>query len=165
MKETLIKTLDKLIIILETLNDTQYTDKSVPPFYSSVGGHVRHILNFYDAIINGVNQKEINLINRKRDSLTEVSTKEALLHLNAVKHGLKVLPETYDVCVNVIDNLGDGNTVVPYTLGGVLSHANSHAIHHYAIISYVLNASNICVEDSTFGYNPSTPVNTTVVND
>lgn len=162
MKETLIKTLDKLNIILETLNDKQYTDKSIPPFHSSVGGHVRHILNFYDAIISGFDVREINLVNRKRDSLTEVSTKEALLHLNTVKQGIIALPQTYDVGLNVIDNLGDGDAVVPYTLGGVLSHANSHAIHHYAIISYVLNASCICVQDSSFGYNPSTPASNNI---
>lgn len=164
MKETLIKTLDKLIIILETLHDAQYTDKSVPPFHSSVGGHVRHILNFYDAIIAGVMTKEINLINRKRDSLTEVSTTEALKHVNHVKLELKGLPETYEAYVTVIDDLGNGNMKVPYTLGGILSHANSHAIHHYAIISYILNAKCICVADSSFGYNPSTPINANVGN-
>lgn len=157
MKQTLINTLTKINVVLNSLDDQYYSDKSVAPFYSSVGGHVRHILDFYDAIIDGNSTGKINLVNRKRDQMVENFTNIATQNVNRVLNGLKELPENYDRVLVVIDNLGDGDIQVPYTLGGVLSHANSHAIHHYAIISYILDQLNIVVEDATFGYNPSTP--------
>ena len=157
MKKTIVQTLAKINIVLNSLTDTQYADKSVPPFYSSIGGHVRHILDFYSAILSGFDQRHINLVDRKRDEMLEKFSTLAIDQVGAICEGLEKLPETYELHVMVIDNLGSGKTQVPYTLGGILSHANSHAIHHYAIISYILECLNIAVEDPTFGYNPSTP--------
>ena len=84
MKKTLINTLDKLKLVLEVLDDQQYTNNQVPPFYSSIGSHVRHVLNFYDAVILGWNSTEINLIKRTRKTPTEVSTAYALKHIDIV---------------------------------------------------------------------------------
>ncbi|NQY05556.1 MAG: hypothetical protein HRT68_04955 [Flavobacteriaceae bacterium] len=164
MKETLIKTLTKINIVLDSLSDTEYADKSVAPFYSSVGGHVRHILDFYDAILQGCESDCINLVARQRDEMTEKFTNVAIDRVNKIRVALTNLDENYNLTIPVIDNLGDGNVNVPYTLGGILSHANSHAIHHYAIISYILNTLGVAVKDTTFGYNPSTPKNVSVEN-
>ena len=65
--------------------------------------------------------------------------------------------------VVVIDDLGLGKIEVQYTLGAVFSQANSHAIHHYAIMNYILDNLGISVNDSDFGYNPTTP-KTTILN-
>ena len=59
--------------------------------------------------------------------------------------------------ISVIDDLGSGKMEIEYTLASLLAQANSHTIHHYAIISYILDRLNIAIEDETFGYNPSTP--------
>lgn len=157
MKDTLLTTLTKINIVLESLSDTEYADKSVAPFYSSVGGHVRHILDFYDAIISGTPAGKINLVDRKRDEMVEQFTTVALDHVSRIRKELSELSTEYDLVLPVVDNLGDGNIEVPYTLGGILSHANSHAIHHYAIISYILDSLGLSVKDTSFGYNPSTP--------
>ena len=44
-----------------------------------------------------------------------------------------------------------------YTFSALLAQANSHTIHHYAIINYILNSLNIEMTDEDFGYNPTTP--------
>ena len=67
-----------------------------------------------------------------------------------------------DYLLKVTDNLGEGKETIMYTLESILAQANTHATHHYAIISYVLNASCICVQDSSFGYNPSTPASNNI---
>jgi uncharacterized damage-inducible protein DinB len=157
MKKTLVQTLTKINVVLNSLTDTQYADKSVAPFYSSIGGHVRHILDFYSAILSGFDQKHINLVDRKRDEMLEKFSNIAIDHVCNICSGLEKLPEDYGLNLMVIDDLGGGIESVPYTLGGILSHANSHAIHHYAIISYILERLDIAIEDTTFGYNPSSP--------
>ncbi len=50
-----------------------------------------------------------------------------------------------------------GKTEIQYTLGPIFAQANSHAIHHYAIINYILDNLGIKLQDEEFGYNPTTP--------
>ena len=57
----------------------------------------------------------------------------------------------------VIDDLGLGTLGLPYTYAALLSQANSHTIHHYAIISYIVDRLGVTINDSNFGYNPTTP--------
>ena len=59
--------------------------------------------------------------------------------------------------LNVLDDLGLGKVEIEYSLGAAFAQANSHAIHHYAIINYILDRLDIKVEDEDFGYNPTTP--------
>ena len=66
---------------------------------------------------------------------------------------------TFDIndTVLVTDDLGLGKTQIPYTYGSLLAQANSHTIHHYAIINYIFDSLGIVINDSEFGYNPTTP--------
>jgi len=49
------------------------------------------------------------------------------------------------------------NTNLKYTFIALLAQANSHTIHHYAIINYILDRLHIEMKDDSFGYNPTTP--------
>ena len=64
------------------------------------------------------------------------------------------LEEKYEL----IDDLGQGKISIPTNLYAIFAQANSHTIHHYAIISQLLFAFEIVIEDKTFGYNPTTPI-------
>ena len=44
-----LKTLQKTNSLLFNLTDEQLSDASVSPYYSSIGSHLRHILDFYDS--------------------------------------------------------------------------------------------------------------------
>jgi len=61
--------------------------------------------------------------------------------------------------IHVTDNLGQGKITVSYTLESILAHANSHAVHHYATIGYILENLGKEIKIPGFGYNPTTPVN------
>ena len=71
---------------------------------------------------------------------------------------------TFNETYVVIDDLGLGEVNIKYTLGAILAQANSHAIHHYAIINYILDRLGITIEDDTFGFNPTTPKTETNLN-
>jgi hypothetical protein len=62
----------------------------------------------------------------------------------------------------VTDDLGLGKVEMAYSSGALFSQANSHTIHHYAIINYILEGLNISIKDSDFGYNPTTPKQTSL---
>ena len=59
----------------------------------------------------------------------------------------------------VSDDLGLGKIEMTYTLAAAFSQANSHTIHHYAIINYILDGLHINIGDPELGYNPTTPKN------
>ena len=51
------KNLQRGIKLLEAISDEQYSDTSIPPYYSSIGANMRHILDVFACIFNGLNRK------------------------------------------------------------------------------------------------------------
>src|SRR5690606_7251146 len=152
-----LNTLLKSQYILTSLTNAQLSDTSVAPYYSSIGSHIRHILDFYDCILNVDSNKCIDLTARGRNREVENCCNKALEYLNSVIKRLKEIDCNLNDTVIITDDLGLGKVDIPYTLASALSQANSHTIHHYAIISYILNGLRIFLEDSDLGYNPTTP--------
>jgi hypothetical protein len=155
--QSTLKTLQKSQSLLDTLTDDQLCDASVPPYHSSIGTHIRHILDFYECIFSSNSINQIDLTARYRNKHVETKCDCAKDYLNSIINKLSTFNFQIDKTILVIDDLGLGKTEIPYTYGALLSQANSHTIHHYAIINYILDALNISIEDSDFGYNPTTP--------
>lgn len=160
--ESTLKTLQKTKSLLDNLEDDTLCNLSVSPYYSSIGSHVRHILDFYDCILNMNSENQIDLTARTRNKEVESKCCSAKDYLNSITEKLNNLNFNINKKVFVIDDLGLGKIEMPYTLAALYSQANSHTIHHYAIINYILEGLNISFPDSEFGYNPTTPKETTV---
>ena len=155
--QSTLKSLHKSQIILEHLSNSQFCDTSVPPYYSSIGTHIRHILDFYDCIFNMNSNKRIDLTKRSRNKEVESDCGCAKDYLNAIVEKLKSATFSMNESVVVIDDLGLGKTEIAYTYGSLLAQANSHTIHHYAIINYIFDSLGVVIFDTEFGYNPTTP--------
>ncbi|GAA3620890.1 DinB family protein [Flavivirga jejuensis] len=154
-----INTLQKSQYLLNNLDDEILSNASVSPYNSSIGSHLRHILDFYDCILN-IKNDCVDLTARKRDNKIETCCDSAKDYLLSLMDRLSSLEENLDKTVNVVDDLGLGKTEIPYTLAALLAQANSHTIHHYAIINYILDRIGIIINDADFGYNPTTPKKT-----
>lgn len=155
--QSTLKTLLKSQILLDNLSNSQLCDASVPPYHSSIGSHIRHILDFYDCIFNTDSENRIDLTARSRNKAVEADCCCARDYLNLIIEKLNVVSFDIKDTVIVIDDLGLGKTEIPYTYGALLSQGNSHTIHHYAIINYIFDSLGIVINDSDFGYNPTTP--------
>jgi len=155
---SLQNTLEKSLVLLENLPESIYIDDSVGPFYSSIGGHIRHILDFYFSIFKGLNNYLIDLTDRERSTAIETDVYFAKTEIKKVLAELESYSE-YDLGekYELIDDLGQGKISIPTNLFAAFTQANSHTIHHYAIISQLLFAFEIVIKDKTFGYNPTTP--------
>ena len=149
--------MQKMHGILNSLSNVQLCNDSVSPYHSSIGTHIRHILDFYDCVLSGSQNNKIDLTARRRNKDVESSCTCAQEYLNKVEQKLKSANFIMEDTVKVVDDLGLGKTEIPYTYGALLAQANSHTIHHYAIINYIFDRLDIKVEDSSFGYNPTTP--------
>lgn len=158
--EASIATLEKSKSLLSGLTDEQLSDRGIAPYYSCVGSHLRHVLDFYDCVLNGFNSDIIDLTQRTRDERIRTECAYAAENVDRVINQIKSL-DAVDLnrVVKVIDDLGLGNTEIDYTISALMAQMTTHAIHHYAIISYILTNLGIIIEDTSFGYNPTSPIN------
>ena len=156
--DSLLNTLYKSKNLLVEFNDTSYCCKEIGPYYSSVGSHVRHILDFYNCIFKGLENRHVDLTSRERDQRLEIDCNFAIAEIDAIATKLKRLNSAdLNSLLDVEDDLGNGNITLQYTLGALLAQANGHTVHHYALIGYIMDRLDIVIEDENFGYNPTTP--------
>ncbi len=157
--QTINKNLSNAISLIDAIDTTTYTDCCVGPYYSSIGSHLRHALDFFDCIISGIQDNDIDLTSRKRDEAIATNPEAAKNQIYHIQEQLNTfIGVNTDYLLHVTDNLGDGKVTIMYTLESILAQANTHATHHYAIISYMLQSLDVKVVIDGFGYNPSTPL-------
>jgi len=150
--------LQRGIQLLNCISNDEYCDKTIAPYYSSIGGHMRHILDVFDCVFDGLETEEINLINRKRNQLVENYTKSGIIYFEDIIEKLhKLKTEDFETMINVTDDLGLGAVTIKTTLIGMLMQAHSHAIHHFAIVAHIISQLGIQLPDDDFGFNPTTP--------
>ncbi|WP_339896457.1 hypothetical protein, partial [uncultured Algibacter sp.] len=143
--QSTLKTLQKSQVLLDNLSNAQLCDASVSPYYSSIGTHIRHILDFYDCIFNMNTEDKVDLTARSRNKDVESDCGCAQDYLNLIIGRLSTTTIDINEAVIVVDDLGLGKTEIPYTYGSLLAQANSHTIHHYAIINYIFDRLGIVV--------------------
>jgi uncharacterized damage-inducible protein DinB len=158
MIEVIESNLEKGIHLLDTISEETYKNTSVEPYNSSIGTHIRHIMDMFDCIFEGLVSGEIDLTARKRNKEAEEilsSGKDYILTTIAKVSEL----DKQELCriIYVTDDLGSGKIRAEYTLSGILIQAHSHATHHYASIGYIIHQLGINLPDDTFGFNPTTP--------
>ena len=158
MIEAILKNLYRGIQLLDCISDEEYSNTTIAPYYSSIGGHMRHILDVFDCIFDGLDSGSINLINRKRNTLAENYTNYGISYFDSTIKKMKLLENTdFNRIIEVTDDLGLGVVSANYTVSGILIQAHSHAIHHFASVGYVISQLGIELPDDDFGFNPTTP--------
>ena len=158
MIDAIEKNLHRGIQLLNCISDDDYSNTTIAPYYSSIGVHMRHILDVFDCVFDGIESGNINLINRKRNELAENYTQHGIAYFEEILQRLKLLEKAdFNKIVIVTDDLGLGIVSINYTLGGILIQAHSHAIHHFTSVGYVISQLGIALPDVDFGFNPTTP--------
>lgn len=153
------KNLKKGIKLLDSISDEQYSNCSIPPYYSSIGNNMRHILDIFNCIFKGLEQGGyIDFSDRTRNEMAQQKTASGIAYFNDIIGKLHSLnTNDFDKIIPVTDDLGMGTTTYKYTLGAALIQAHSHAIHHFASIGFIVHQLGIKLPDDDFGYNPTTP--------
>ena len=158
MIPAIVQNLNRGISLLNSINDDQYANNSTAPYYSSIGIHMRHILDVFNCIFEGIENGQIDLTARQRNELAETKVAVGLDYFDRIIALLnEVREEDLDRLVEVKDDLGLGMITANYTIAAALIQAHSHAIHHFASIGYIISQMGINLPDGDFGYNPTTP--------
>lgn len=150
--------LNKLVSGIQNLQNNQYTFKPDGE-EASIGSHVRHVIEFYQEFIKGVDAKEAHHIcydKRKRNLLLENSLEKALLELQSLKDEISTLI-TEDMKINLSCTIDPSLPAVTCetTVHRELYSLLEHTTHHMAIIKALSTDFDIVFEKD-FGLAHST---------
>ena len=130
-----------------------------PHFASSAGTHMRHILDHYLALKDGLNQGLVNYNKRNRYSSVETCPQTALLEWNKIEQWLQNVSQLdvnmplIVVCETSVN--GTQNAQTKSTLARELVFVSNHAIHHFSLLA-VINSLLGNKDEVNFGIAPST---------
>ncbi|MGJ5814592.1 hypothetical protein [Paludibaculum fermentans] len=146
--------------LLGRLSDAAYSTMPAGLAPHRAGGHLRHILEFYECFLEGVEAAHIDYDARRRDETVEHSRSAAATRTLSIMHRLETLPALRcDSAVWVrMEDAQPGVVHDSFLMSSVsreLQTLSSHTVHHFALIAVTLLAHGVAVEPS-FGMAPST---------
>jgi hypothetical protein len=139
--------------ITQKLNHDDFTQKLEILSGSTVGQHVRHIVEFYVCLFS--DKEYVNYDERERNLLIENSPIYTLEVIQTLKHQLKQLDFEKEVIFK--QNINNQDIYLKTSYQRELIYLGEHTIHHFALIK--IGMSSLCPEvqlDKNFGVADST---------
>lgn len=139
--------------VLYQIDNEQYSKRSIN-LNSSIGQHMRHTIELFQALMNGYHSGTVNYDNRKRDIILETDKTAAIIALNCL--ALQLVHHNKDMLLEAAFGLQNENILIETNFYRELAYNLEHAIHHMALIRIGLNElTDIKVSDN-FGVAAST---------
>jgi hypothetical protein len=155
-----IQWLRQAATLVESLSDTEYLAAPQTFAPQAVGGHLRHVLEFWECFLTGLGSAHIDYDARRRDLAVERSRPAAFERIESIIARLETEPALRGdsvIWVRVEDSAGTG-VPEPFLISSVgreLQVLSSHTVHHFALIAMLLRALGVSI-DRNFGMAPST---------
>jgi len=152
-----VNVLDQLKKVLIQLRDEDYC-RSIPFLQATIGQHVRHILEFYICVFQGLETGNINYDHRRRDKRIETNKQYALGQLDALKSRIEEQTDNPDLLLNLkYGETSNKDIVLGTSFDRELAYNIEHTIHHMAIIKQAFREIGHYVElPENFGIASST---------
>ena len=151
MKKDCIANLMEHQELLLKLSDKQYQHQSELLSGASIGQHLRHVVEFYDCLLNGLSQEKINYEKRARSLELENNRKTAIKKISSIIEQLLSLGLNSRLYLEIED------TIIATSVERELYYNLEHSIHHQALIKVGLKEQNIGnMVSADFGVAPST---------
>lgn len=140
------------------ISDDVYGWTDAPLSRSSIGDHMRHVVEHYQRFLIGYREREIDYDARQRDTRISSDRNFAGSVIEQVIEGLKEMAfEDGQLKVKMAVS-SDGMRDVPMTESSInreLQYLQAHPIHHFALIALLLTVQGE-EPPSDFGFAPST---------
>jgi len=159
IKQATNQTLLQLKNVLLQLKDEQLSSQLDVLNGSTIGMHVRHILEFFMCLAESKTTLKINYDLRNRDTSFEVSTDECIQAINEIMFFLTEIVDDYELELSANYSLLDEleKFTLKTTFLRELLYNVEHTVHHLAIIKIGIKALNVNLSiDETFGVAAST---------
>jgi hypothetical protein len=151
--------LDDLRYYLSLIDPVNYQASMELLSGSTIGQHTRHIIEFFNCLIEQSRENETPVISyarRRRDFLIESAPEHALQNVNDICDRLDELDTSKNCLLDCAEH-GQDNLLVHSTIGRELIYTIEHAIHHLAIVKIALKAATpSIILPEHFGVAPST---------
>ena len=124
---------------------------------SPIGKHVRHILDHFDALIDGLDSGFIDYNKRTRNSRCEIDTAVAFDRLSTIRNTLAKLGDL-EIPVAVVTEVSIHQKLsktINSNFERELAYVESHTIHHLAYIKLIAKYLNVEI-DASVGIAPAT---------
>ncbi len=152
-----VRALGDAEVYLESIDPEAYARPLELLSGASIGQHTRHLVEFYQCLVDQADNRSINYAQRLRDPMIEQDPKfalEVIRRLTIRVQNMKPDPPVALVCSEHFD---DGTVQVQSNLGRELLYNIEHTIHHLAIIKIGLASIAPDVKlPEHFGVAPST---------
>lgn len=147
---------EQCLSVLSCLDDVQLS--LAGPAQGSVGAHLRHVLERYLSLVNGIANGRIDYDLRPRNRALESSVEQAQLAFAVLADQVRTLHAlTPDLPLTIVETVHEacGPVLTRSTLARELMSLAAHTTHHLAIIRLLLNDLAIRLPAS-LGKAPST---------
>ena len=153
-----LESLDQMITFIDSLSDAEYQYVPKPLFDSSIGQHLRHILDLFIALVNST-KEEVNYDIRRRGAPVETDKQLGLIELNDIRVWVSKASDkdiNRNILVHTETALNNQQTdIFKSSFGRELCFASSHLVHHLAIMAAIAKMAGKEV-DSKLGLAPAT---------
>lgn len=154
-----IEVFDQLSNFIESIDDQTYQQYSRPLFDSSIGQHLRHILDIYQALIRNKQDNIIDYDIRLRGIPLETDRCDALTTLKAVREWLTELtPDDMRRSISISTEVAiseQHSALFQTSFGRELFFASNHTIHHLALMVTLAKVLG-CQVSNGYGVAPAT---------
>jgi len=155
-----VRWLRQALQLLEPLDDDTYRNSPSGFAPHRVGGHIRHIVEFYQSFVNGVEWSYLDYDARARDKTIERHCGAAMLAIESIIRSLEnvnLIREERKLWVRMEDAVGIPleDSFMESSISRELQVLSSHTVHHFALIAMTLRMHGLEV-DPDFGMAPST---------
>lgn len=137
----------QLVEVIDQLTNADYARPVVVLSGNTVGKHVRHILEFYELLVNSAQTGRLNYDRRQRDLRLETDTDEAIQRIDSLDRAIHRLDLNQPLQLEAdLSTSGDASVQIPSSFARELHHNIEHAIHHMALIQVAIRDSFPFVE-------------------
>ena len=139
LRESSKSVLDQLVFVLDQMKADDYGIR-ISSLNASIGQHVRHILEFYICLFDGINSGVVNYDKRKRDLRIENDKQFTLSVIEDLKNKLEGTKENVTLSLELkYGDIADESIRLSTNYSRELVYNIEHTIHHLAIIKNAIN--------------------------
>ncbi len=152
-----VRALGDAEVYLESIDPEVYAQPLELLSGASIGQHTRHLVEFYQCLVDQADSQSINYAQRLRDPMIEQDPKFALEVIRRLSIQVGNMSPDTPISLICSEHFDEGPVQVQSNLGRELLYNIEHTIHHLAIIKIGLAAIAPNVElPEHFGVSPST---------
>ena len=158
MKTVLKENLKQLADLLTVIPESKYKIQLDVLSGSSIGQHIRHILEFYQILVNSGISGTISYDKRKRDKNIEISPAYAVEAIELIVDKIDLIDQEMPLNFEAdFTETGLKENCIKSSMSREMAYCIEHSIHHQAIIKAGLITMNLHhIVDDNFGVAYST---------